>query len=137
MVRVAADPARGQDNARRGHHARAHGGRLRPGRTVAALCRGMGRAAGWDARRGARLTPTHGEHVPWAGRPRRGPGRSRDRGGGRRAMSTSFVDRALPSASLMLTVKVEGAPAVHLVYDHTRPFQETTVTVLDQATSAP
>ncbi|HKC73063.1 MAG TPA: hypothetical protein VKF37_02545 [Chloroflexota bacterium] len=52
-------------------------------------------------------------------------------------MSPSFIDRALPSASLMLTVKLDGAPAVHLVYDHTRPFQETAVTVLDQSRSGP
>ena len=52
-------------------------------------------------------------------------------------MSPSFVDRALPSASLMLTIKVDGLPGVHLVYDHTRPFEESTVTVLDQTTSAP
>jgi hypothetical protein len=47
-------------------------------------------------------------------------------------MSSSFVDRALPSVSLMLTVKVDEAPAVHLVYDHARPFAQTAVTVLDQ-----
>lgn len=52
-------------------------------------------------------------------------------------MSPSFVDRSLPSASLMLTVKVEGMPAVHLVYDHTRPFAQAAVTVLDQAGSGP
>jgi hypothetical protein len=33
-------------------------------------------------------------------------------------MSPSFVDRALPSASLMLTVKVDAMPAMHPVYDH-------------------
>jgi hypothetical protein len=52
-------------------------------------------------------------------------------------MSTSFIDRALPSASLTLTVKVEGMPAVHFTYDHSRAVEETAVTVLDQNTSGP
>ena len=52
-------------------------------------------------------------------------------------MSPSFVDRALPSASLMLTVKVHGMPTVHLVYDHSRTVEETSVTVLDQSHSWP
>ena len=52
-------------------------------------------------------------------------------------MNPSFVDRALPCASLTLTVKVDGAPAVHFTYDHSRPFEETAVTVLDQNTREP
>ena len=50
-------------------------------------------------------------------------------------MTPSFVDRALPSTSLMLTVKLDGAPGVHLVYDCARPFEQTAVTVLDQSYS--
>jgi hypothetical protein len=50
-------------------------------------------------------------------------------------MTTSFVERALPSAPLMLTVKLDGAPAVHLVYADTgRVIEDTSVTILDQGT---
>jgi hypothetical protein len=37
----------------------------------------------------------------------------------------------------MLTVKVDGLPAVHFTYDRARACVETAVTVLDQAPSAP
>lgn len=52
-------------------------------------------------------------------------------------MTASFVDRALPSASLLLTIKVEGEPAVHFAYDRDRAFEDTAVTVLDQGRSGP
>ncbi|HKC75134.1 MAG TPA: hypothetical protein VKF37_13200 [Chloroflexota bacterium] len=52
-------------------------------------------------------------------------------------MSSPVVDRSLSRASLTLTIKVDGAPAVHFTYDHTRPFEQASVTVLDQITSAP
>src|SRR5438067_2347932 len=55
----------------------------------------------------------------------------------RRTMTTSVVARALQSASLTLTVRVEGMPAVHFTYDHTRPFKETAVTIVDQSASGP
>jgi hypothetical protein len=43
----------------------------------------------------------------------------------------------MPQQSMMLTVKLEGAPAVHLAYDHGRPFEETAVTVLGHGASRP
>lgn len=52
-------------------------------------------------------------------------------------MTASFVDRALPSASLLLTIKVDELPAVHLAYDHSRGVEDAAVTVLDQGRSAP
>jgi hypothetical protein len=56
-------------------------------------------------------------------------------------MNPSFVDRALPSTSLMLTIKieqrVEGLPGVHLAYDQTRPFELTAGRVLDQGHNGP
>jgi hypothetical protein len=36
----------------------------------------------------------------------------------------------------MLTIKVAGQPAVHLAYDRARRFEETAVTILDQAGAA-
>jgi hypothetical protein len=36
----------------------------------------------------------------------------------------------------MLTIKLEGMPAIHLVYDRSHPFTETAVTILDQAGAA-
>jgi hypothetical protein len=45
---------------------------------------------------------------------------------------------AIPHQSLMLTIKLEGAPAAHLAYDRARRFAETAVTILDQTgTAAP
>jgi hypothetical protein len=52
-------------------------------------------------------------------------------------MNAPLVDRSLPSASLTLTVKVQGMPAVHFTYDHTRATEETAVTVLDQNMTTP
>ena len=36
----------------------------------------------------------------------------------------------------MLTIKIEGEPAIHLAYNRARRFAETAVTILDQAGAA-
>jgi hypothetical protein len=40
---------------------------------------------------------------------------------------------SIPRASLTLTIKLEGQPAVHFTYDRSRRFAQSTVTILDQA----
>jgi hypothetical protein len=42
-------------------------------------------------------------------------------------------DLPVPRHSLMLTIKLEGMPAIHLAYDRARRCAEAAVTIMDQA----
>ena len=51
--------------------------------------------------------------------------------------SRPLHDVPTPLPALTLTLKVEGAPAVHLTYDPECPIEQTAVTMLDQGTDGP